>query len=256
MDTLRGPMNLSMNDECAFLLEGFDSPPAVMMPYNPAYYLDLMADCGLVKAKDLFAYVMNKDHDVAAKVGAVVEKIRGETTFVLRKVDRAKAEAEARIVAEIYNAGWEKNWGFVPWTETEMKHMIAKLKRLADINLVIIAEHEGRPAGFALGLPNYNEVLRGLNGRLFPLGFIKFLINKRKIKGIRALVFGVLNEYRHTGLSYLLYDALEKAAKKNGYEWGEMSWVLEDNEAINRFNASIGGRIYKKYRIFEKKISG
>jgi GNAT superfamily N-acetyltransferase len=128
------------------------------------------------------------------------------------------------------------------------------LKQIADPDLVICAEREGKPAGFALGLPDYNEILRGLNGRLFPFGIFKLLLGRKKIKGMRAAVFGLMPEYRHTGLSYLLYSELEKRGIRKGYEWGELSWQLEDNDAINRFAASIGARLYKRYRIYERRI--
>lgn len=255
MEVLRGPMNLNMNDECAFLVEGFDSPPAIMMPYNPKYYLGLMEACGMAKAKDLFAFRMSRDHAVAAKVAAIVERSQKEIPFTLRLADMKHLEREAETVALVYNSGWEKNWGFVPWTVNEMKHMAKQLKQMADPELVIFAEREGKPAGFALALPNYNEILRSLNGRLFPFGFVKLLLNKSKIKGMRAAVFGLMPEYRHTGLSYLLYAELEKRAIRRGYEWGELSWQLEDNDAINRFAASIGAGLYKRYRIYERTLS-
>jgi len=254
MTVLRGPTNLSMNDECAFLLEGFDSPPAIMMPYNPPYYLQLMEKCGLVKAKDLFAFYMTRDHETTQKVQAIVDEIRKKMPVTLRIVDMKNLDEEAERIKFVYNNSWEKNWGFVPWTEKEMNHTVKKLKQFADPNIVILAEDRGKPIGFAFGLPNYNEVLIRMNGRLSPLGILKFLIYRREIKGMRAIVFGVLKEYRQTGISYLLYSELEKNGKKSGYEWCEMSWQLEDNEAINRFCGSIGGKIYKKYRIYEKKI--
>lgn len=255
MTILRGPMNISMNDECAFLLEGFDSPPVIMMPYNPPYYLELMEKCGLVKAKDLYAFFMTKDHETAEKVQGIVNEIRKKTSVTLRSIDMKNIDEEAEKIKYVYNHSWEKNWGFVPWTEEEMNHMAKKLKQLADPHIVILAEDKGKPIGFAFGLPNYNEVIKKMNGRLTPLGIIKFLLYRRKIKSMRALVFGVLKEYRQTGVSYLLYSELEKNGKERGYEWCEMSWQLEDNEAINRFCASIGGKIYKKYRIYEKKIA-
>ncbi|MFQ5720939.1 MAG: GNAT family N-acetyltransferase [Candidatus Aminicenantales bacterium] len=254
MEILRGPMNLSMNDECAFLLEGFDSPPVVMMTYNPPYYLELMEKCGLVKARDLYAFYMTKNHDTAAKVRQIVERVRKETKVKLRTVDMKNLAEEVRKIKFIYNNAWEKNWGFVPWTEREMDFMVKKLKQFADPRLVIFAEHNGKPIGFAFGFPNYNEVIKRMKGRLTPLSILKFLIYRRKIKGMRAVVFGVLREYRLTGISYLLYSELEKNALEAGYEWCETSWQLEDNEAINRFVESLGGKIYKKYRIFEKKI--
>lgn len=254
MDTLRGPMNLSMNDECAFLLEGFDSPPVIMMPYNPPYYNDLMTQCGLYKAKDLYAFYMTKDHKEKEKVRLIVEKAKRDLSVTLRTVNMKVVVNEARKIAFIYNEAWKNNWGFVPWTEQEMVHMAKKLKKFADPDLVIFAEDRDKTVGFAFGLPNYNEILKKLNGRLAPWGILYFLLNRKKIKGMRAVVFGVLKEYRMTGLSYLLYDRLEKNALRKGYEWCETSWQLEDNDAVNRFTESLGGRIYKKYRIYEKKI--
>ncbi|HQO76147.1 MAG TPA: hypothetical protein PLB50_05650 [Candidatus Saccharicenans sp.] len=254
MEILRGPANLSMNDECAFLLEGFDRPPTIMMPYNPPYYIELMEKCGLSKAKDLYAYFMDRDHETEQQVKAVVGKIKQITSFKMRTANLRKVQQETKKIAYIYNQAWAKNWGFVPWTDNEMKFMGKSLKAFADPDLVIFAMHNGQEVGFAFGLPNYNEITKSLNGRLFPFGIFKFMLNRRKITGMRALVFGVLPRYQRTGLSYLLYDELETRAKAKGYKWAETSWQLEDNEAINRFTASIGGRIYKKYRIYEKRI--
>jgi GNAT superfamily N-acetyltransferase len=254
MEILRGPMNISMNDECAFLLDGFDSPPVVMMPYNPQYYLELMAGCGLEKAKDLCAYYMSRDNRVIAQIEQIVAKSKAEVPLVLRTINLKDIEKEAARIKHIYNSAWEKNWGFVPWTDKEMDHMARKLRVVADPDLVIIAEHEGKPVAFAFALPNLNEVIKRINGRLNPLGIINFLYYKKKIKGIRAMVFGVLKEYRNTGVSYMLYSELDKNAIGKGYEWCETSWQLEDNEPVNRFVESLGGTVYKRYRIFEKKI--
>lgn len=255
MEILRGPMNLSMNDECAFLLEGFDSPPVIMMPYNPPYYLDLMEKCGLVKAKDLYAFFMSRNHAEAEKVRLIIEKKERESTVTLRKVEKKTIDEDIRKIQYVYNHAWEKNWGFVPWTDKEMAYMAEKLKKIADLDLVILAEDKGKPVGFAFGLPNYNEILKRMNGRLTPLSILKFFYYRKRIEGMRALVFGILKEYRQTGLSYLLYAALERNAIRKGYKWGELSWQLEDNEPVNRFNLSLGGRIYKKYRIYEKRIA-
>lgn len=254
MNLLRGPMNLSMNDECAFLLEGFDSPPVVMMPYNPPYYLELMEKCGLTKAKDLYAFYMTGEHKTEEKVQAIVKRVQQKKLVKLRKVNLKKIEEEAREIQKVYNEAWKDNWGFVPWTDKEMEHMAKNLKQYADPELVILAEDKKRTVGFAFGLPNYNEVLIKLNGRLFPFGIIKFLWYRRKIKGMRGVVFGVVDEYRNTGVSYLLYSELKKNGLAKGYEWGETSWQLEDNQAINRFTESLGGKVYKKYRIYQKTI--
>ncbi len=254
MEILRGPMNLSMNDECAFLLEGFDSPPVIMMPYNPPYYLELMEKCGLHKAKDLYAFFMARNHKEAEKVRSIIEKKEKESTITIRTVTKKTIDEDIKKIQFVYNHAWEKNWGFVPWTENEMMYIAKKLKAIADLDLVILAEDNGKPVGFAFGLPNYNEVLKRMNGRLTPLSILKFLYYRKRIEGMRALVFGIIKEYRQTGLSYLLYAALERNAIRKGYKWGELSWELEDNEAVNRFNLSLGGKIYKKYRIYEKRI--
>jgi GNAT superfamily N-acetyltransferase len=254
MDTLRGPMNLSMNDECAFLIDGFDSPPAIMMSYNPPYYLDLMRACGMAKAKDLYAFRLESDETGKARVRAALAKIAVPGDFTFRPIAKARLLEDALKVGEVYNKGWRDNWGFVPWTPEELGHMARNLVRVADLDLVLFAEHAGRPVGFAFGLPNLNEALIRLNGRLFPFGFLKLMTGRKSIRGVRAIAFGVLPEYMHTGLAYLLYDKLAKAILAKGYTWCELSWQLEDNEAVNRFAASLGAAPYKKYRIYETKI--
>lgn len=256
MNALRGPANLSLNDECALLVEGFDKPPAFMMPYNPAYYPDLMAASDLGKAKDLYAFYLDRETEAMRKIRPVIERTRASGEFVIRPIDKSRALEEARSIAAIYNDGWTGNWGFVPWTEDEMKHMVRDLIRFADPAIILFAEHRGRPVGFACGIPNLNEVLAKMNGRLFPFGWARYLFGRGKIKGVRTPVFGLLRSYFNSGLSYLLFDEFQTAIKARGYAWAEMSWELEDNEAINRFIASIGGRIYKRYRIYEKGISG
>jgi GNAT superfamily N-acetyltransferase len=255
MDRLRGPVNLSMNDECAFLLEGFDGPPVVMMSYNPKYYLELMDACGMVKAKDLFAFRMSRGRRRSAKAEELLDRLRSSKQFTFRTVTKARLQQDALDIARIYNAGWRNNWGFVPWTDNEMKHMAKNLAQFADLDLVLFAEHEGRTVGFACALPDFNQVFIRMNGRLLPFGIFKFLAGRRKITGVRALVFGVIPQYMHTGLAYLLYDEFEKAIIAKGYGRCELSWQLEDNEAINRFAASIGAAPYRKYRIYEKGIT-
>ena len=257
MEILRGPMNLSMNDECAFLVEGFDSPPVIMMAYNPPYYPDLMEKAGLGKAKDLYAFYMNKNHEIAQKIEAIVKRAQKSTNITLRCVNAKTLKEDVEKIRYVYNHGWEKNWGFVPWTEHELDHLAENLKLMADWDIVILAEDRGKPVGFAFGLPNYNEVFIKMNGRLLPFGLLKLFYYKRmrKITGIRAVVFGILKEYRMTGLSYMLYWQLEKNSLAKGYTWAETSWQLEDNDAINRFASSIGGEVYKTYRIYERKIS-
>lgn len=255
MTILRGPVNISLNDECAMLIEGFDSPPAVMMPYNPEYYNDLMGQFGLVKAKDFLAFIMHRDHTTVADVKTIVDKFQRESKITVRPFNMKEWKREAEIVKFLYNNAWERNWGFVPWTEREMDHMVKTLRPLGDADIIGIAEDEGKPIGFGFAFPNYNEVLIKMNGRLTPLSMLKFLWLRKRIKGVRILVFGVLKPYRLTGVSYLLFSFLQQNILRKRYQWAETSWQLEDNEAVNKFVMSVGGKVYKKYRIYEKKLA-
>jgi len=254
MDRMRGPVNLSMNDECGFLLEGFDSDPAIMMPYNPPYYLDFCDRYGLVKAKDLYAYL--KDNvGVVGRIEKLVERVRSKENVVVRHVDFKRFEEEVAIIKEIYNAAWEMNWGFVPMTSNEMDLMAKDLKPIAEPELVLFAEVNGQPVGVSITVPDFNQVLKKLGGKLGLLGLLKFFYYKRKITGLRSIVFGLKKEYRRTGINTVLYYETEKRGARLGYTWCEMSWNLEDNDLINRFDSAVGGRLYKKYRIYEKPIT-
>lgn len=253
MNVIRGPMNLSMNDECGFLLEGFDSDPVIMMPYNPTYYLELCDRCGYVKAKDLYAY-LKSDVGVAGRVAKLVERIKEHEQVTIRPVDMKNFDSEVALLKEIYNAAWELNWGFVPMTDREMDQMAKDLKPIAEPSLILFAEVAGKPVGVSVTIPDFNQVLKKLNGRLGPLGILKYLYYKRKITGLRGIVFGLKKEYRRTGISTVMYYETETAGAKLGYQWCEMSWNLEDNDLINRFDEAIGGKLYKKYRIYEKPL--
>ena len=254
MNRIRGPMNLSMNDECGFLLEGFDSSPVIMMPYNPDYYLDFSERFGFVKAKDLYAYLKG-EVGVVDRIGRIVERVKRKENVVVRPINMKKFRQEVEIIKDIYNDAWELNWGFVPMTSNEMDLMAKELKPIAEPELVLFAEVNGQPVGVSITLPDYNQVLKKLNGKLGPINIVKFLYNKRKINGLRGIVFGIKKEYRLTGINTVLYYETEKAGARLGYKWCEMSWNLEDNDLINRFDSAVGGKLYKKYRIYEKAIS-
>lgn len=253
---IRGPMNPSTNDECGFLLEGFDSPPMIMMTYTPPYYLEFAERYGLAKAKDLYAYIVIVD-DVA-----VVERLERLSQGVKKRIpgltvrpaDMKHFDRELEIVKDIYNSAWSRNWGFVPMTDEEIESMAKRLKALIIPELLIIAEVEGRPAAFFMVVPDYNQVLHRLNGRLLPFGVFKFLWYSRRITDIRGITLGVKEEYRRKGIEGLLYLESFKAAKKKGFKRAEMSWILEDNILVQKGCELMGGRLYKKYRIYEKGL--
>lgn len=253
---MRGPMNPSTNDECGFLLEGFDSPPKIMMTYTPPYYLDYMERCGLTKAKDLYAYI-SIIRDVAA--GGRLEKLASAvkarvTGLTVRMANMKQFQRELEAVKDIYNSAWSHNWGFVPMTDEEIESMAKRLKPLIVPELLIMAEVNGKPAAFFMAVPDYNQVLGKINGRLGPMGIAKFLWYSRKISDIRVLTMGVKEEYRKKGIEGMLYLESFKAAVKKGYERAEMSWILEDNALMKRGCELMSGKLYKKYRIYEKGI--
>jgi GNAT superfamily N-acetyltransferase len=253
MDRIRGPVNLSMNDECGFLLEGFDASPVIMMPYTPPYYLEFCERYGFEKAKDLYAYLKG-EVGVVGRIAKLVERVRKKEHVVVRPIDMRQFDREVAIIKEIYNAAWELNWGFVPMTDREMDLMAKELKPIAEPELVLIAEVSGQPVGVSISLPDYNQVLKRLNGRLGPINLLKFLYYRRKITGLRGVLFGLKKEYRRTGINVVMYYETEMRGARLGYRWCEMSWNLEDNHLINRFDEAIGGKLYKKYRIYEKAI--
>jgi len=253
MERILGPVNLSTNDECGFLLEGFDLDPAVMMPYTLEYYLKLTEECSYIKAKDLYAYYKG-EVGVVDRIAKLVERVKSKEDVVVRPLDMKNFERDVEIIKDVYNAAWELNWGFVPMTPAEMDLMAKELKPIAEPELVLFAEVKGEPVGLAITLPDLNFVLKKLNGKLGPVQLLKFFYYKRKIKGLRSIIFGLKKEYRRTGINVVLYYETEVRGAKLGYDSCEMSWNLEDNDMINRFDEAVGGKLYKKYRLYEKSL--
>jgi hypothetical protein len=253
-NVFRGPMSPSQNDIFGVLIEGLDKPPAIMMPYQPPYYTNLREKYGLKKAKDMLTFFKDCHVGIPKRVKRLADISRKRTGVVVRTLDPKNLERDVAILKDIYNEAWELNWGFVPMTDEEMDHTVIDLKKFYDPDLIVIAEVKGKPVGIGISIPDINEVLIHLNGRLFPLGILKFLLYKRKIKTTRSMVFGLLKEYRKTGIPLIMFEETEKNGLAKGYVQGEIGWNLEDNDAINQFDSQIGGRIYKKMRVFEMHI--
>ncbi len=253
MKTMMGPMNFSTNDECGFLIEGFDSPPMLMTPYNPPYYNDLMEKHGLKKIRDLYAYiyyVQDSPPEKVSRVAAIAER-RG---IRVRPIDKKRFYDEMLIFKEIYNSAWENNWGFIPLTDDELYYLAKRLKQIAAPELILIAEDRGNPVGFMGLVPDFNSVLRHMHGRFTPLGAIKVLYYARKIAGLGLLLLGIKREYRNKGVDALLIREGFKGIKKGGYKSVEFSWILEDNIPIQRIIEMADGVLYKKYRIYETSL--
>jgi GNAT superfamily N-acetyltransferase len=248
---MRGPASPSVNDEYGLLIEGFDEPPAILMCYNPPYYQKLLEQYGFVKAKDLYAYYLNSSKVFTDKLNRVTEIVKKKTGVVVRSLDMKRFVDEVKLLRELYNKGWSKNWGEVPMTEEEFNYVAKDLKPIVDPELVIIAEIKGKPVGFGLTLPDYNRVLKGnKNGWLIP-ALIRMMLFKKRIDFSRVIILGVLPEYLNSGIGGVLFFETGARSVKQGYPHGEASWVLEDNVMMIRGAELMQGEKWKTYRVYD-----
>jgi len=255
LDWILGPMNLSTNYEIGLLVEGFDSDPAFMMPYNPRYYGDLLEQCGLVKAKDLCAWERSVLSPPPERLTRIADRIKQESTVTVRGVNRKHFRQEVARFKEVYNTAWKQNWGFVRMTDAEMDKLARDLEHFIDPELCLVVENEGEVIAVSLTIPDYNQALKKLNGRLtrfgLPLGFARLLWDIRRIDRIRLITLGVKSGFRSRGIPALLIAETLNRAKRLGYRGGEVSWTLEDNEHTNRLIESCGCNRTKLYRMYE-----
>jgi len=253
-----GPMNFSTNHEVGLLVDGFERPPAIMTTYNPPYYATLIEANGFTKAKDLWSFELSSSVQPPEKVARIAEKIRTREGVTVRSVDLKKFEEEVRLIKGIYNAAWEKNWGFVPMTEREFDHLARDMKQIVRPELLLIAEVKGEPVAFSMTIPDANEALKAANGRLttfgLPIGLAKLLLASRKIRRLRLITLGIKEGYRRRGLDAILYLDTLRTAHQLGYEGGEISWTLEDNHLVNRAIESMGGKRSKTHRVYERAL--
>jgi len=255
-DGMLGPINPSSNDEMGLLVDGFDTPPYVLMCHNPEYYIKLMEKAGYKKAKDLWAWYIDAEtanKNISEKMFRVAEKSTEKYGLEIRNINFKNMDEEVKILREVYNNAWSKNWGFVPMTDDEFDHLAADMKQVADEDFVFIVEKEGEPIGFSLTLPNINEVLIKIkNGKLFPTGLFKLLFGMKKINTVRVITLGIVKEYQFAGFSSIMILKTIKTALDKGMQGGEMSWILEDNHAMNGPIESLGSKKHKTYRIYQK----
>jgi len=255
MDTIRGPMNFSTNEECGFLIEGFNQTPLLMTPYNPPYYGEFMEGYGMEKAKDLYAYICDIPEELPEKILRVAE-IAEKRGIRVRPINKQKFESEMKIFMEVYNSAWSKNWGFIPLTEEETNYIAKKLKSIVLPALTLIAEKDKEPVGFMGMLPDFNFVLKKMKGKLNPITIVKAAYYSRKITDLRLLLLGIKAEYRHKGVDALMFREgfMSIREKYRRFKRVEFSWILEDNIPVQRLVEMIGARLYKKYRVYEKRL--
>lgn len=252
-----GPVNPSTNDPCGMLVEGFEMPPVAMMPYNKPYYNELLESIGFIKKTDLLAYYLDtkKVNTRSLQLQKALLKRLSRKNIIIRQINMKDFRNEAIKLREVYNAAWDKNMGFVPMTDKEFKYLAKDLKLILDPKFCLIAEHDSKIVGFALAIPDINQILKKIKkGRLLPTGIFKLLFGKKKINQVRVLALGVIDGYKKLGIEACFYASIIKSAAEKNMVGGEASWILENNFLMNKGIQSINGRMYKKYRLYEKAI--
>jgi hypothetical protein len=254
LDRMRGPMNLSINHECGLLVENFDDSPVLGIPYNPPYYADLFLHWGLEKAKDLISLDLQLTRIPEYLQGAV-SLIQKRNRFSIRCLQMDRFDQEMDLLWEIYNSAWETNWGFVPMNHKEFVFTAREMKRVVDPRLCFIAEVGSEPAGFSLTLPDVNQALKPMQGKLFPFGWLKFILGKRRINRSRVVTLGVKKQFQRLGIDAFFYYATYKQLMEMNIFRVDMSWILEDNQAMIGPIEKIGGIPYKRHRIYERSLT-
>jgi GNAT superfamily N-acetyltransferase len=251
LDRMRGPLNPSINDDIGFLYEGEKRPPVFMMPYNPPYYNEFAGRFGLTKVKDLFAWYIDDTITYPEKVFRIAERVQKRASAVIRPVNMKDFKAEVMKIKQIYNSAWEKNWGAVAMTDAEFDLLAHDFKQIIFPDLALMAEIDGKPVGFSLAVPDMNQIFPKLNGSLFPFGIFHMIGWRKKITCIRVLVMGVMEEYRKRGIETVFYVETYRRAVEHGMKCAEMSWVLENNDVLNKALSTMGAKCYKTYRVYE-----
>ena len=258
MTRILGPMNPTTNDECGLLIDGFDSPPILMMTYNPRYYAKLIEGFGCTKSKDLLAFAFDIASGPKERFGRFVQKFRKrEPDIRIEPITKKNLAAQLDKLKTVYNQAWEKNWGFVPMTDAEIDFMAERLKPLLTDGLAFIAETPQESVGFLLALPDFNEAFQPLKGKLLSPGIfaaLPYLLGWKVPKYLRCLTLGVTAKHRGRGIEAAMLAEALNASLRLGIQRGEASWILEDNTAVQRVIALFGGEVYKTYRVYEKAV--
>jgi GNAT superfamily N-acetyltransferase len=259
MTEIAGPVNPSTNDEAGLLIEGYGRPPVLLMTYNPGYYANLIEQNSYEKSKDLYAWLLLTDTSRSDKLIRVTEAMRKRAGITIRTFNKRDFTNEVKKIKNLYNSAWEKNWGFVPMTDEEFDFLAADLKQIYDPDFIFFAEKNGEPIGFALSLPDVNQAFaagpripRGMMN--LPIALWNLITKKKAINTVRILVLGVTKEHRGRGIDAMFYRRTIEMAEAKGFKFGEASWILEDNDMMNRACEMMHGKKYKTYRIYKKAL--
>ncbi len=261
MKRVLGPMSLSANEEIGMLVDGFDRPPVLMMAHSTPYQGRLTEGCGYEKEKDLFCWRFDAEDEIKKRTLKAWKDIKALPEVTLRSIDMKRLREELAVIVDIYNENWAGKWGFVPITAREVEKMADDMKLVLDPDIAFVAEIDGETIGMCIMIPNLNEAIRDLSGRLFPLGWAKLLwrVKVDHPKSTRLMLLGIResvrkNVKRYGGLSAAMYVEVAKRGKAKGYEWSELSWTREDDKPINLGIKAMGAKIYKTYRVYHKAL--
>jgi GNAT superfamily N-acetyltransferase len=257
-DRMVGPMDFTMNDESGVMIEGFERPPLIKQPWHPPYYAQRCEEAGLAKAVDLFMWELHiSDRSkILPVIFKLAEDLEPRHAIRLRKISRRGLRRDMDRFAEVYNAAWSENWGFVPYTKTDLDQYSQELQLVFDSHWFMVAEtSEGETVAVAITVPDINQVLARMGGRLLPFGWWHFLRRKRIMDRVRVGFLGVRPEFQHTGVAAALYVEHFDMATATQYKWGEMGWILETNKNMNRAMEAMGGRIVRRFRVYERLFS-
>ncbi len=254
LDKIIGPINPTPSHILGCLLNDYGNPPMIQIPYNPPFYPGLIESAGYQKEEDHFAYIMNENAELSEKVLKIAEYAKRRGNITLRPVDMRNFSREAELVKEIWNDAWEQNADFVPWSDEEFDHLAKGLKQILIPELAFIAYVDGEPAGVSITLPNINEILVKMNGRLLPFGIFKLLFGKKKIKTLRFIGLGIRNKFKNRGIDALFACETYRRGRELGYTKAEFSLILEENVKLRKALESWGAWPYRKYRVYGKSL--
>jgi hypothetical protein len=259
LTSMRGPMNPSTNHDCGLLVEGFDQHPQFLTAWNPPQYENLIRNAGFAPARDLLGYWLpygDPAHQPPPKLEALARRAAAKANLTFRDLQPSRFWEEVEICWEVYNSAWERNWGFVPMSRAEFMHMAKSLKPLLIPQFAFVAEVDGAPAGFMLCVPDFNLVFKRIpNGRLFPFGLAKILFGKSKLRTGRIIALGIKEQFRTGSILPVFMHEAARRAIAYGSPGAEASWVLEDNQSMRQPIEAFGGRVYRRWRIFERPIA-
>jgi GNAT superfamily N-acetyltransferase len=254
---IMGPIDYSTNYVCGLLIDGFEHPPTLLTSHNPPYYAGLIESCGFIKAKDWYAWWFSEFPRAAERLRKIANARAGKQGVTIRPIKLKEFAEESQRIRAVYNQAWQKNWGFVPFTEAETEYLIKEMKPLIIPQGILIAEIGDQPIGFVIAVPDINVALRHVDGRLtrfgLPIGLIKLLYHRPKIRTARFVALGVIEKYRRAGIAEMLVFQVMDEAFKRGFT-GELSMTLEDNLMVNRFIEALGASRYKAYRIYSRSL--